>query len=76
MRMQLKIGWNVIFDCAFHRFDGFTRCDTGAIADAENVRVNGLGRVFPPHVQNDVGRFAPHTGSDCKAAREQGTSPP
>ena len=62
MGMKLKIGGNVVFDGAFDCMNGFTRRDACAVANAKNMRVDGLGRLAPPHVQNHVCSFAAHTG--------------
>ena len=62
MRMVLKINRNVIFYGALNRYDVFPRTNARAIADAEYMRINGLGWVSPPHIQNHIGGLAPHTG--------------
>ncbi len=61
MGMKLKIGRNIVFDSALDRVHRFAGADAGAVADAKDMRVHGLRRLPPPHVQHHVGRLAPHT---------------
>lgn len=62
MRVKLEIGGDVILHCAFHRIHGFTGCDACAVADAEDMRVHGLGGLLPPHVEHHIGGFAAYAG--------------
>ena len=61
MRVLLVIDRDVVFDGAFNGFNGFTWRDAGAVANAKNVRVDGLRWMAPPHVQHDIGCLAPYT---------------
>ena len=62
MGVKLEVSGDIIFNCAFYGIDGFPRGNTGAVSDAENVCVYGLGRLMPPHVQDDIGSLASNTG--------------
>ena len=62
MRVQLEIRRNVVFDGAFDCVHILARGDAGAIADAEDVCVNRLRGLPPPHVQNHVGGLSPDAG--------------
>ncbi len=62
MCMQLEIGGDMIFDRALNHVDIFAGAYPGAIANAEDMRINGLGGHPPPHVQHNVGGLAPDTG--------------
>lgn len=61
VRMQLKVSRDMILDRAFNRVHILARRDAGAVADAEDMGINGLRRLAPPHVQHDIGGLAPHT---------------
>ncbi len=46
-------------------FDGFrcfARSHAGAIGDAENMRVDGHGRLFKNNIEYDIGGFAAYAG--------------
>jgi len=60
MRMHLKCHWHVILNCPLDRHDVLARRNPCAIADAEDMRINRLGGKLMPHIQNDIGRLAPH----------------
>lgn len=66
VRVKLEICGNVVFNGAFNRVHVFARCDAAAIAKAIDMRVHGLRGLGPPHVQHDIGRFAPDTGKRLK----------
>ncbi len=66
MRMQLKIGRNVIFDGALDRINGFARCDAGSVAQTKDMRIDGLCGLTPPHVQNDICGLATDTRQRLK----------
>ncbi len=57
----LEFSGDVVFDRAFDRIDVFASGDAGAIADAEDMSVDGLGGLLEPHVQYHIRRFAPHS---------------
>ena len=60
MRMQLKITWNVILDGALDGIHMLAGTDAGAIADSEDMGIDRLRRITPPHIQDNVSRLAPH----------------
>ena len=62
MRMELKVSRDVVFDGPVNGGNCFARGDATAIADAKNMGVYGLGRLLPPHVQNDISRFTSNAG--------------
>ena len=62
MRVKLELGRNIVFDGAFDRIHVFARGDAGAVSDAEDVRVDGLSRLLPPHVQHNIGGLASYAG--------------
>ena len=58
--VMLVLGGHVIFDGTLHGVHRLSRCDTGAVADPEDMGVDRLGGMFPPHVEHDIGRLAAH----------------
>ena len=60
--VELKIGGDVILDRALDNVDRFTRRDACSIPKTKDMRVHSLCRLLPPHVQDHIGGFAPHTG--------------
>ena len=50
MRMQLKIGRYVVFYGPFNRVYIFARGDACSVADPEDMRIDRLCRLPPPHV--------------------------
>jgi len=60
MRMKLEIGWHIVLDRPFDGIDVLARRDARAVAYAEDMGVDGLCRLAPPHVQDHIGRLAPH----------------
>ena len=61
MRMELKISRNMVFDRTFHRIHVFSGCYTTAVTKTENMGINGLGRLLPPHIQHHIGRLQTHS---------------
>jgi hypothetical protein len=59
MRVQLEFGGHVVLDGAFDLHDVAARRDAGAVADAEDVGVDGLRGVAEPHVEDHVRGLAP-----------------
>ncbi len=53
----LKFCGDVIFDGAFNSIHVFAGRNSGAVAHTKNMRIDGLSRVMPPHVQDNVGGF-------------------
>ena len=61
MRVALVINRHVILDRAFDGDDVLARANARPVADAKDMRVDGLGRMAPPHRQHHIGSLAPHT---------------
>ena len=55
MGMALEFGWNIVLDCTLDCIDILARCDPRTVADAEDVSVDRLRRMTPPHVQDHIG---------------------
>jgi hypothetical protein len=62
VRMVLKFRGNVIFNRALYGVDISAGANARAVADTENMGVNGLRGHVKPHVQHHIRRFAPHAG--------------
>ncbi len=62
MGVALKFDRNMVFDGALDRHFVTARCDASAVADAEDMGVNGLRGMVKPHVQDHIGRLAPDAG--------------
>ena len=66
MRANPKRLRRVFFKGAFHRKYIFARRDSGAVADAENMRVDGKCLRSERGVHNDIGGFAADTGQSLQ----------
>ena len=55
-----KFFWYTFFKFFFNLFDCFARRKTGAVADAEDMGVDGEGFLAPCDVHDDVGGLAAH----------------
>ena len=62
MRVQLEFVGHFLLERQFDRQHVLARRQAGAIADAEDVRVDGDGLFAESDVQNDVGRLASGAG--------------
>ena len=62
MGVLLKFNRNVVLYRAFDSDDILTRCNTCPVSDPENMRVDGLGRKFEPHVQDNIRRLSTNAG--------------
>ena len=68
VRVALKLGRDVVFDGAFDDVDVLAGGDASAIADPEDMGVDGLRRLAPPHVQDDIRGLA----SDARKGLQRG----
>lgn len=50
---------NALEQLHFHRQWRFARCEPRAVAQAEDMGIDGHGRLAESHIQDDVGRFSP-----------------
>ena len=66
MRVKLEFGGDIVFNGAFHHIDIAARRNACAVSKPKNMGINRLGGLLPPHVQNDIGGFAPHTRKGLK----------
>jgi len=57
VRMQLKIGRDIILNGPLHMIHCLARRYSSAIANPVNMRIHGLGRLAPPHVQYNICRL-------------------
>ena len=69
MGVALEIGWNIVLDCTLDCIDILAGRDPRAVADTEDVRVDSLRRMTPPHVQDDIGGFS----SDARQGLQGGS---
>jgi AraC family transcriptional regulator of adaptative response/methylated-DNA-[protein]-cysteine methyltransferase len=60
VRVLLEVGRHVVFDGPLDRDNILAHGNAGAVADTEDVGIDRLRGKMPPHIQNDVGRLAPH----------------
>ena len=56
--------------------DRLARREAGAVADAEDVRVDGERLLAEGGVEDDVGGLSADAGQPCSSSRVRGTSPP
>ena len=69
MGVTLEFGWNIVLDRALNCIDVLAGRDPRAVADAEYMRVDGLRRMTPPHVQDDIGGLS----SDARQGLQGGS---
>ena len=69
MGVALKLGWNIVLDCTLDRIDILARRDPRAIANTEDMSVDCLRRMAPPHVQDDIGGLS----SDARQGLQGGS---
>jgi hypothetical protein len=60
VRMALVLRGNDLFQFCFNLERRLAGSHTGAIADAENVRVDRDGRLTESNVEHDIGGLAPN----------------
>ena len=76
MRAFLPAVGNAPHQLGLDRVGGLSRRHAGAVADTEDMRVDGDCRMSEGLVQNDIRGLAPDPGSACSASRSSGTTPP
>jgi hypothetical protein len=62
MGMELEIRRDMIFDGAFYGVDILSGGNATPVPNAEDMSVDRLGGLFPPHVQHNIRRLASHPG--------------
>ncbi len=55
MGVALEFRWHVVLDGTLDCIDILAGRDPRAVADTEDMRIDRLGRMTPPHVQDDIG---------------------
>lgn len=50
------------FEFSFDFIDIFTLCQSGAVADAEDMSVDGDGRLSEEYIEDDIGCFTANAG--------------
>ncbi|MFT7190577.1 MAG: hypothetical protein ACI9KS_000547 [Sulfitobacter sp.] len=72
MCMVLKFDRDMVLNRALNDIHILTGANSGAVADAKDMRVDGLGGVLEPHVQHDIGGLAAHAGQADEGGARRG----
>lgn len=75
MRLVLVGGGNDLFELRFDFVGRLPLGESGAVRDAEDVRVDRNRRMSEGDVEHDVGGLAAHAGSATSFSKSSGTSP-
>ena len=72
MGVALEFGGNIVLDCTLDSIDILARRDPRAVADTEDVRVDRLRWMTPPHVQDDIGGLSSDAGQGLQGGSGRG----
>jgi len=67
MRMQLKVSGNMVFDGPLNGIDILAGGDARPVPEPENMGIDRLGRLPPPHIQYHIRCLATDTGQGLQS---------